>query len=66
MIAPVEAKIRDILGNAVYTVGKKALETVVGDLLKKRGETVSVAESCSGGWLSSLLQGVLRILRKAL
>ena len=55
LIAPVEAKIRGILGNAVYTVGKKALETVVGDLLKKRGETVAVAESCSGGWLSSLL-----------
>ena len=31
------------------------METVVGDLLKKRGETVAVAESCSGGWLSSLL-----------
>ena len=55
LIAPVEAKVRRILGSAVYTVGAKPLETVVGDLLKKRGETVAVAESCSGGWLSSLL-----------
>ncbi len=55
LIAPVEKEIKEILGNAVYTVGQKSLETVVGDLLKQRGETVAVAESCSGGWLSSLL-----------
>lgn len=55
LLAPVEAEIRSILGDAVYETGKRSLETVVGDLLKKRGETVAVAESCSGGWLSSLL-----------
>ena len=55
LLAPVEEEIRSILGNAVYETGKRSLETVVGDLLKKRGETVAVAESCSGGWLSSLL-----------
>ena len=55
LLAPVEEEIRSILGDAVYETGKRSLETVVGDLLKKRGETVAVAESCSGGWLSSLL-----------
>lgn len=55
LIAPVEAEVKRILGRAVYTVGKQPLETVVGTLLKQRKETVAVAESCSGGWLSSML-----------
>ncbi|MEQ1868901.1 MAG: competence/damage-inducible protein A [Vicinamibacterales bacterium] len=43
---------------AVYSTDGRALEAVIGDLLRQRGLTVAVAESCSGGLLSSRLTDV--------
>jgi PncC family amidohydrolase len=37
---------------------KKSPEKAVGDLLKKRGLTLAVAESCTGGLLSSMITDV--------
>jgi nicotinamide-nucleotide amidase len=50
--------LRDALGPSVYSVDGRPLEAVVGDLLRARGLTIAVAESCSGGLLASRLTDV--------
>ncbi len=47
-----------VLGDAAYSTDGRALEAVVGDLLRERRMTIAVAESCSGGLLSSRLTDV--------
>jgi len=37
------------LGNAVFSTNGESMEEVVGNRLKELGQTVSVAESCTGG-----------------
>ena len=37
------------LGKAVFSTNGESMELVVGNLLKIRGETLAVAESCTGG-----------------
>lgn len=37
------------LGKAVFSTNGETMEEIVGILLKERGETISVAESCTGG-----------------
>ena len=44
-------KLAAALGNAVFSVNGETMEEVVGNHLKERGETVSVAESCTGGMI---------------
>ncbi|MFB0515256.1 MAG: competence/damage-inducible protein A [Candidatus Neomarinimicrobiota bacterium] len=54
--AQVESAARGIeaaLGDAVYGRGDATLEAVVGRMLTERGETLALAESCSGGLTSS-------------
>ncbi len=46
------------LGHSVYSIDGRPLEAVVGDLLRAQGMTIAVAESCSGGLLSSRLTDV--------
>ena len=59
MIAPLEAEIRRRLGDAVYGEGvENAIEKTAFTLLKQRGETVTFAESCTGGLLAARLVGV--------
>jgi nicotinamide-nucleotide amidase len=43
------------LGTSVYAEGERAMPEVVGDLLRARGLTLCLAESCTGGLVSSLL-----------
>ena len=50
--------LRDLLGTIVYSVDGRPLEAVVGDLLRTKQLTVSVAESCSGGLLASRITDV--------
>lgn len=57
----VEDKVRElkeILGDAVYSDTDDTLENTVGRLLKDAGMTLSVAESCTGGTISSLITSV--------
>ena len=59
LIAPVEAEIRRRLGDHVYGEGvDNSIERTAYELLKARGETVSFAESCTGGLLAARLVGV--------
>ena len=50
LIEPEERALREILGDLVFGVDDETMETVVLDLLRKRGLTLGLAESLTGGW----------------
>ena len=59
LIGPVADEIRNRLGDAVYGEGlDNSIEKVVVGLLRERGETVSFAESCTGGMVTARLVDV--------
>jgi len=51
LIKPVEEELRKRLGDYVFGYDDDTLAGVVGRLLRKRSETLAIAESCTGGWL---------------
>jgi nicotinamide-nucleotide amidase len=55
LIAPVEASIRDRLGDNAVAGEGSALAQVVGNNLRARGATVGVAESLTGGLIGAAL-----------
>lgn len=55
IITPVEDEIRKRFGDAVYSSENKSLAQVAAEMLLKRKTTISLAESCTGGLLSSKL-----------
>jgi nicotinamide-nucleotide amidase len=58
LIAPIEAQMRELLTPYVWGADDETFESVVGDMLKKRGQTLAVMESCTGGLLASTLTDV--------
>jgi nicotinamide-nucleotide amidase len=50
--------VRERLGALIYGEGEQTLEDAVGALLRRRGRTVAVAESCSGGLLAQRFTSV--------
>jgi nicotinamide-nucleotide amidase len=56
LIAPVEAEVRGLLGNAIFAVDDDTLEKVVGMLLREKNKTVAVYEDVSGGLLAERMQ----------
>ncbi len=52
LIDQMEAEVREIVGDYIYTTDDRTLEETLVDLLKEKGCTLSVAESCTGGLLS--------------
>lgn len=58
LIEPVEQQIRQIGGMNCYGADDDTLSSVVGKLLGDRSETLSVAESCTGGGLGQFLTEV--------
>ena len=48
------AKVMPIIGDAVYGEGDDTLQSVIAKRLTESGLTLSVAESCTGGFLASL------------
>jgi nicotinamide-nucleotide amidase len=57
-IAPLEAKVREELGEVVYGVDDESLEEAVGRLLRERGGTLATAESLTGGLLGGRVTAV--------
>ncbi len=53
-----ENNIKEILGASVYGEDDITLEEVVGRLLKDKGKTISVAESCTGGLIGKRFTNV--------
>jgi len=51
MVDEYERKVRERLGEDIYGVDEEELEEVVGRMLRERGLTLAVAESCTGGLL---------------
>jgi nicotinamide-nucleotide amidase len=58
IIAPVEEEIRRRTGRYLYGADDETLEVVVGNLLRERGLTLAVAESCTGGLLGGRITNV--------
>ncbi len=56
--APVEARIRELLGNHVFGLDSQTMAEVVEQLLRERGQTLAVAESCTGGLLASRITDI--------
>ena len=59
--AALEAQIKALkalLGDLVYSDQDDRLECVIGRLLKAAGQTLSAAESCTGGEIAHMLTGV--------
>ncbi|NRB06452.1 MAG: competence/damage-inducible protein A [Richelia sp.] len=55
LIAPIVKQIQDIAGLDYYGADSDNLASVVGELLRQRGETLAVAESCTGGLVGQML-----------
>ncbi|NNE45948.1 MAG: competence/damage-inducible protein A [Rhodothermales bacterium] len=51
-------RLTDLAGVHVYGRGEDRLEAVVGKMLERSGQTVAVAESCTGGAICNLLTNV--------
>jgi nicotinamide-nucleotide amidase len=58
VIEPVVQQIRQIAGANYYGSDQDSLASVVGGLLKQVGQTLAVAESCTGGGLGQFLTQV--------
>ena len=53
-----EALIRGVLGEVIFGVDEQSMEAVVLDLLRRKGLTLAVAETVTGGLLSARLSAV--------
>lgn len=56
LIAPVDAEVREILGDHVFAVDEETMEDVVGKLLRDNGQTVAVFENLTAGLVADRLQ----------
>ena len=52
------AALEPILGDKIYSYSDDTLQNAVGALLRGTGKTLSAAESCTGGMISSLITSV--------
>jgi nicotinamide-nucleotide amidase len=57
-IEPVEARLREALGNLVYGQDDSTLQSVVSSMAQERGLTLAVVESFTGGALASRIVAV--------
>jgi len=55
LLLPTVEQVKDLFGAKVYGVDAPSLEAVVAPLLKEKGLTIGVAESCTGGLMAKRL-----------
>ncbi len=53
-----EARIRERLGKYVFAIDDQGMEAGVGELLRQRGLTLAIAESCTGGLIANRITDV--------
>jgi len=53
-----ERRVRERLGSSIYASGDEGLEETVGRLLRERGWTLAIAESCTGGLIANRITDV--------
>ncbi len=58
LLAPLEAELRARTGTLCFGADEESLASVVLALLRARGETLAVAESCTGGGIGAALAAV--------
>lgn len=57
-ISRIESRIREKAGDFVYGINQEKMEEITGRILRERNNTISVAESCTGGDLSSRIVSI--------
>ncbi|OYD14884.1 competence/damage-inducible protein A [candidate division WOR-3 bacterium JGI_Cruoil_03_51_56] len=57
-LASLKKRILGLLGSAVYEVGQRSIEEVLGKLLRKTNLKLATAESCTGGLISDMITNV--------
>jgi nicotinamide-nucleotide amidase len=57
-IRKIEEKIRNVIGEYIYGIDNDLLEGVMGKILIEKNLTLSVAESCTGGRISSRIVNI--------
>jgi nicotinamide-nucleotide amidase len=58
LLQKAEALIQEKLAGHIVSAGGHSLEKVIVDLLAERGETLAVAESCTGGYIAHRITNV--------
>jgi nicotinamide-nucleotide amidase len=56
LIAPLEAEVRGLFGNAIFAADEESMEHVVGKLLRAQNKTVAVYEDLTCGQLAERMQ----------
>lgn len=57
-IEAITQQLQPVAGEYIFGYGNEPLEVVIGKILKEKKLTLSVAESCTGGYLSHLITSV--------
>jgi nicotinamide-nucleotide amidase len=57
-LAAIEADFRSAMGSRIFGADDEDLPTAVGKLLREKGQTLALAESCTGGLIGSLVTEV--------
>ena len=58
LIQPIESELEKRIGLSIFGRDEESLASIVIDLLRKRRETISLAESCTGGQIASALTSI--------
>jgi len=53
-----EVELHSLIGEHIYGYEKDTLESVVGELLRKNSQSLTIAESCTGGSIAQLITSV--------